>query len=326
MPAPASTGEMAEPNRARARAGIAYGLGASLIWGGYIAVTYQGTGAGLDAADLAFLRYAIAGLLLLPWLLRHDPLRLAGIGWRRGIVLAFLAGPPFVFIGASGFAFAPLAHSAVIQLGAVTLMGIVLSAVIAHERQGRRRAAGLAVIVAGLAVIAGPGLLDGGSQVWKGDLMFFTAGTMWALFTVFQRRWQAPALAATAVVSVLSGLVYAPLYLAWRGVSRLADVAPTVVLGQAVMLGVLSGVVALFAFGRTVEHLGPGRASLFPALAPGVAILIGIPLAGTVPTAWQVTGLLVLSSGLLQAIQASPRREPHRRETTACTRGCGGTR
>jgi len=288
----------------REHRGIAYGLGAALIWGGYIAVTHQGTDAGLDAADLALLRYSIAGLLLLPWLLRHDPLRLAGLGWAKGSVLALLAGPLFVLAGASGFAFAPLAHSAVIQLGAVTLMGIVLSALIAREPQGARRAVGLVVIVAGLAITAGPGLLGGGSQVWKGDLLFFTAGTMWALFTVFQRRWQAPALAATAVVSVLSGLVYSPLYLFWHGLSELAAVHPAILLGQAVMLGVLSGVVALFAYSRTVEYLGPGRASLFPALAPGIAILVGIPLSGEIPTPWQVAGLLVLSAGLLVAVHA----------------------
>jgi len=288
----------------RERVGVAYGLGASLIWGGYIAVTYHGASAGLMAADLAFLRYTIAGLLLLPWLLRHQPLQLVGIGWKRGIVLALLAGPPFVLVGASGFLFAPLAHSAVIQLGAVTLAGIVLSALVAGERQGRRRVTALVVIIAGLAITAGPGLVGGGSQAWKGDLLFFAAGTMWALFTVLQRRWQVPALAATTAVSVLSGLVYFPIYLAWRGFSGLAAVDPIYLLGQGIMLGVLSGVVALFAFGRTVEYLGPGRASLFPALAPGFAILIGIPLSGVMPTTWQIAGLFVLSSGLLLAIRA----------------------
>ena len=33
----------------------------------------------------------------------------AGIGWGRAIVLALLAGPPFMLVGTSGFQFAPLA-------------------------------------------------------------------------------------------------------------------------------------------------------------------------------------------------------------------------
>lgn len=106
----------------RERYGLAFGLFAAVIWGGYLAVTRQGIDAGLTAADLAFLRYATAGLLLLPWFISHQPLRLAGIGWPKGILLAVLAEPPFVLVGASGFAFAPLAHAAVIQLGALPLI------------------------------------------------------------------------------------------------------------------------------------------------------------------------------------------------------------
>lgn len=284
------------------RRGLVYGLLAALIWGGYIAVSHHGVNAGLSAADLALLRYSIAGLVLLPWLLCNRPLSLAGLGWMRGGVLALLAGPLFVIAGASGFTYAPLAHSAVIQLGTVSLMGIVLSALVAREPQGSRRIIGLAVIVGGLVITAGPGLSSGGSNVWKGDLLFAAAGTMWALFTVLQRRWQVSPLAATAVVSVLSGLIYSPLYFGWRGYSALAAAGPWVLIQQGLFLGLLSGVIALFAFARTVEYLGPGRASLFPALAPAIAMLAGIPISGEIPTTWQLLGLLVLSAGLLLAI------------------------
>lgn len=104
--------------------GILYGLITAVIWGGFITVSRQGIGAGLQADDLAFLRYLSAGILLLPWLLRNQPASLAGVGWPRGIVLTLLAGPLFVIIGASGYLFAPLAHGAVIQLGTLTLVGI----------------------------------------------------------------------------------------------------------------------------------------------------------------------------------------------------------
>jgi drug/metabolite transporter (DMT)-like permease len=287
----------------RERYGLFFGMCAAVIWGGYLAVTRQGISAGLTAADLSFLRYTTAGLIMLPWLLRHQPLQLGGIGWFRGSILALLAGPPFVLVGASGFTYAPLAHSAVIQLGTLTLMGIALSALITRERTTGRRLAGVAIIIAGLAITAGPALLDGGSQAWKGDLLFATAGSMWALFTVLQIRWRIPSLTATAVVSVLSGLVYAPVYLGSHGLSNLQRVDAAMLIQQAIVLGVLSGVVALFTFSRAVEYLGAARASLFPAFAPAIAILIGIPLAKEIPTAWQIAGLVVLSVGLLLAIR-----------------------
>ncbi|MEK7456341.1 MAG: DMT family transporter [Pseudomonadota bacterium] len=304
--APTALAEM-PPARRQERQGIVFGLVASLIWGGYIAVTHQGMSAGLTSWDLAFLRFAVAGIVLLPWWLSHAPLTLAGIGLMRGIVLALLAGPLFVLVGASGFLFAPLAHSAVIQLGMVTLMGILLARIFNAERQTGRRALGTAFIVAGLAVTAGPSLLLASSQAWKGDMLFALAGTMWAIFTVLQRRWKVDALAATATVSVVSALIYVPLYLFWKGGGRLLEVSPLLLLQQAVMLGVLAGGVALFAFGRAVQLLGAARASIFPALAPAVAILLGIPLSGTVPTPWQLAGLVTLSIGLLLGVQ-SPRK------------------
>jgi drug/metabolite transporter (DMT)-like permease len=293
------------PHQVRERYGIAFGIVAAVIWGAYLAVSRHGISVGLTAADLAFLRYTTAGVLLFPWLLRNGPISLGGIGWLKGGLLAILAGPLFVLVGASGFLFAPLAHSAVIQLGTLTLMGIVLSAIIIGERPGARRILGIAVIVIGLSATAGPAMLLGGSTAWKGDLLFACAGTMWALFTVLQRRWQIAPIAATAVVSVLSALFYAPAYLLMFGFAKLLSAGPVTLAQQVIVLGLLSGVVALFAFARAVEYLGPGRASFFPAAAPAIAILLGIPISGEIPNIWQIVGLLLLTAGLLLALQGS---------------------
>ncbi|WP_182849699.1 DMT family transporter [Pelagerythrobacter aerophilus] len=291
------------PCLTRDQEGYIWGAIAALIWGGFFAYSRLGIEAGLNAADLAFLRYGTAGALMLPWLLRRDVRSLGGVGWLRGAVFALLAGPLFVLVSAAGFAFAPLAHGAVIQLGTVTLMGTVLARAFLDERVGIMRAIGLAVIVAGLAITVGPGLLDGGSQAWKGDLLFAGAGLMWALFTLLQHRWSADPMATTAAISVLSLLVYAPAYLLIRGPQALIAAGPFMVMEFAIVLGVFSGIVSLFAFGRAVSCLGAARASLFPALAPGVAILLGVPLAGEMPTLTQVAGVVVLTAGLMLSIR-----------------------
>jgi drug/metabolite transporter (DMT)-like permease len=287
------------------RQGLAFGLLATVIWGGFLVVSRYGVGAGLRVTDLAFLRYLTAGLILLPWLLRHSPYRLAGVGWRKGASLAFLAGPLFIIVGASGYRFAPLAHAAVIQLGMLTLVSMLFTALVLGERPTLKRLAGLAIVVAGLAVTAGPGLLRGSSTAWIGDLLFALAGSMWALFSVLQRRWGVAPLAATAVVSVLSAVVYAPVYLATEGLRIFGTISPTVLLVEIVAQGVLSGVVALFAFSRAVQDLGASRAALFPALSPGVAILLGIPVTGEVPSLIQLTGLAILTMGLVVAVRGN---------------------
>lgn len=69
--------------------------------------------------------------------------------------------------------------------------------------------------------------------------------------------------------------------------------------------------VALEARRSAVQLLGPGRAAVFPALVPAVAILLGVPLVGEWPTLLQATGLAVVTSGLLIAIGSV--RLPYRR-------------
>lgn len=278
--------------------GLASGLAASLLWGLYLAMSRAGIVGGLAGLDIAVLRYGVAGLVMLPVFLGPGLALLRRIGWARGAALALLAGPPFVLAGVGGYAFAPLAHGALIQPATVTLASLALAALVLGERPGRARLLGVAVIVLGLAVVAGPGLFQGGAATPLGDAMFLAAGLMWAGFTVLSRRWGVAPLEGTAVVSVLSALALLPALALTGSLERLAALPAGVLLGQALVQGVLSGVVAVLAFTSAVRALGASRAAVFPALVPATAMLIGIPVAGEWPAPLQLLGLLVVLAGL----------------------------
>lgn len=282
--------------------GLALGLLAASIWGGYLAMARAGVSAGLHATDIAAIRYGVAGLIMLPWLVTHRVTTMQDIGMIRACVLVLLVGPLFILIGVGGYEFAPLAHGAVVQPAALTIGSIGLAYLVLGERPTRHRIIGIAVILAGLAVVAGPGLLTGSALTPLGDLMFASAGMMWALFSVISRRWGVSPVAGTAVVSVLSAAVYVPIYLLAVGADRLLATAPSMLLAQVIVQGVLSGVVAVIAFSKAVQLLGPGRAASFPAMVPAVAILLGIPVAGEIPTLLQFSGLVLVSIGLLVTI------------------------
>lgn len=289
----------ARPRLSPALQGMVWGAVAVAIWGVYLAFSRLSIRTGVAPADLAFVRYVTAGLIMLPWLLRHRPAGLAGIGWGRALGLSLVAGPLFILVGASGFHFAPLAHGAVVQPAAVTIGGLVLGAWLLRLYPSRAGVIGAAVIVAGLALVAGPGLLSGGVMALRGDALFAAAGVMWAAFAVLSRRWNVSPIAATAVVSVLSGAIYGPIYLTTTGLGALLAQPLTTLAEQILVQGVLSGVVAVFAFGRAVELLGAPRAAAFPAMVPAVAIVIGVPLTGEWPTALQIAGLMTVTLGLV---------------------------
>lgn len=282
--------------------GMLYGFAAVLIWGGYLAMARAGVVGGITAADFTLIRYGTAGLVMLPWLLRHQPQTMAGMGWGRAAALTLTAGPLFILLGVGGYAFAPLAHGAVAQPAAVVVFTTLLAALVLKERPGRMRLLGLGIVLLGIGVTAGPGLFQGTAMTPIGDAMFLGAGLLWAGFTILARRWGIKAIPATAAVSVLSAMIVVPLYAATTGFSHLLSIPASVLVPQILVQGVLSGVVAVICFTRAAEQLGAARAALFPALVPASAILLGIPLAAEWPDGMQLLGLGLVSLGLLVAM------------------------
>lgn len=282
--------------------GLGYGLAAVVMWASYLSFARAGVDAGLLPQDIVFLRFVTAGALLVPWLLRKGAATLVPIGWLRSLVLAALAGPLFILLGVAGYLYAPLAHGAVVQPVTVTLASMVIAWVVLGERLTPLRALGVGIIVVGLLLIASGKAGAGSDSTWIGDLLFVGAGLCWAVFTILLKRWNVGGLAATAVVSLLSAAVVAPSFLAFASFERLAAVDAGTLVGQVVVHGLFAGLLAVMAFGRAVQTLGASRAALFPALVPAVALLVGIPVVGELPTVRELAGAALASIGLVVAM------------------------
>ena len=265
------------------------------MWALYFVYARQAAQTGLLPIDVIVLRYGVAGLILLPWLVRKGLGDLGGVGWRRGIVLALMVGPLFLMFGAGGFLFAPLAHGAVIQPSTAALVATGIAILFLGEKLHAARIAGIVMVLGGIALIALAGSTSGAPGAWKGQLMFMAAGGCWAGFTILLRLWQLGAIAATAVASVLSAVVVVPGVLLFGTFDRLAALPTETLILQIVVHGVMAGVLAMVAYARSVALLGVGSAALFPAVVPAVALIMGIPLAGEVLA---TTGLAVALGGI----------------------------
>lgn len=291
---------------ASSRAGVAYGLCAALSWALHNVGTRFGLGQGFDTWDLTALRFAVAGLVLLPVLWRA-PRSLGGVGWRRGLVLTICAGPAFSLLLAGGLALTPIAHAATINPVVITLGSLGLAALFLRDRPGPAALAGVALVLAGLVMVTGFGgggaAPAGRAPSPLGDLLLLCSGLLWASYTVSLRRWSVPPVAATAAVSVLSLLAMVPAYLMARGTDRLlADPGATAL--QALVQGGFAGVAGVLTYSLAVRHLGAGRAGVFPSLVPTVVVLLGVPLLGEWPTATQAAGVAAATLGLVLAVAA----------------------
>ena len=239
---------------------------------------------GMTAMDLTLIRFVVAAVILFPVLVRSGLLSLAGIGWRRGMVLLATGGPLFILPQAAGYMFAPLAHGGVIAPATVTVFSTLLAALFLRERLSVAHIIGACLVIAGIVLISWHGLAaEPGSRTWIGDLLFIASSMLWGTFTVLVRGWRLHALRAIAVISVLSALVMIPLYLMVSGWAHFIHLPVGQVAVQALLQGNMQGAIGIVAYTHTIRVLGVSRAVLFPASVPAVSILIGIPVLGEIP-------------------------------------------
>jgi drug/metabolite transporter (DMT)-like permease len=284
--------------------GALFGLAAAAIWGLLQASARIAVTQGVTPFDLAALRFATAALILLPWLLTRGVGDMAGVGWRKAIVLALFIGPVFFLTNMGGYLFAPLAHGTVILPATFTVVGILFARLFFGEVINLNKAVGAGIVILGLLIISGPSFFHIEGRTLIGDAMFASAAFMWAGATTLVKRWKISPMQTTASVAVLSAAVYLPAYALLGLPQNLLALPVATVTYHAVVSGILAGIFAVLSFTRSVELLGPGKAAIYPALVPAFGILVGIPLTGEMPTALQFGGLALVSLGLLTAIGA----------------------
>jgi drug/metabolite transporter (DMT)-like permease len=297
-----------DASRAPPRAAFGYACGLVMAFGASIsfAAARAGVLAGLAPDDMIFGRFVVAGIAMLPLLIYWGLPGLAGIGWPRGLALLLTGGPLFAILQTAGYSFAPLAHGGVIAPSTVTIVSTFVAGFALSEALTRSHLAGAGLVLGGIVLISWQGVFDSapGERAWIGDALFLVSSILWAGFTLLIRVWRIDAVRATAVVAVLSLCVVVPIYLGYRGPARLAAVPGSAFVFQALLQGLLQSVITIMAFSRAVAILGVSRAVLFPAIVPAISVLIGIPALGEIPTALQIAGVVIVSTGMLVAVGA----------------------
>jgi drug/metabolite transporter (DMT)-like permease len=278
-------------------------LCAVLIYGTNFAISRHGILNGLTPNDMAALRFAGAGLLLLPFFLRWGVRDCAGLGWGRGIAVTVMSGVPLTMLMMYGLKFSPAAHGATITPGTVTVIGVIGSALLFGNRPPPLALAGIGVVLGGLACIGAAAGVSGSSSILLGDAMFLCAGLVWGFYPLMLQSWKIDSLRATAALSVLSALVFLPFYAASGG-GNLAQVPLWIVLAHGFNQAVLNVIVGLWLWGYAVKEVGAAYSGRFPPLIPVIGTLSAIPLVGEWPGTLQWAGVALIVTGLLVAARA----------------------
>jgi drug/metabolite transporter (DMT)-like permease len=275
--------------------GALYGLAAVSIWSGWIVVARLGLRTSLTPWDIAALRFGVAGLILLPYLLRRG-LALNRLGWIGLAAIVLGGGAPVLFANV-GLLYAPAAHAGALFPGVMPLAVAILAAAILHEPFTGAKKIGFVLILLGVLGIAwgmGGGL---GSAPTIGHALFLGAALAWACYTVAMRRAQLDGLHAAAITAVGALILYVPVYLFAEGASFAKASWGDLAL-QAFVQGLLTAIVSLVFYGRAVSILGASSGAAFAALSPAMTAVMAIPILGEWPPATDWIAIATISAGV----------------------------
>jgi drug/metabolite transporter (DMT)-like permease len=280
--------------------GYAGGTITVLIWATWFLVTRHSATTPLGSIDIGLIRFGIPAIALAPiWmktglLPKAVPLHLLAI---------MVSGSGAIFFLLTTFAIhsTPAASSGILLGGSMPLATALIGAALFRERPDGTRIAGLVAIVAGVLILLTRSLADA-SLPWTSVVLLPAGALLWASYTHAFRRSGLTAVQASALIAVWSFLIMGALALIF-GIS-LPQVPLQEIGLQTLSQGILSGLVAMVAYGTAVRTLGGTQAAAFTALTPvlatlGGGLLLGEQIGVTEVSAAVITGIgVALSTGI----------------------------
>lgn len=265
-----------------------------LIWATWVVATRHTAATPLGTIDIGLIRYGVPAILLAPVWLRTGLLP-KGVPLRLVVVMVAGAGALFFQITAAALHVTPAAPGGILLGGSMPLATALIGMVLFGERPDRMRLAGLGAIVSGVVILLAASLQKSGMTM-TGFVLLPLGAVLWAGFTHAFRRSGLSALEGAALVAAWSFLIHLGLAAVF-GTHLAAASLPDLAL-QAASQGILSGLVATFAYGTAIRALGGSQAAAFTAITPVLATLGGAVFLGESFGAAEMAAALVVGAGV----------------------------
>jgi len=250
---------------------------------------------------LAFVRWAGASLLLLPFALR--PLRRDWSAivkaWKPVLVLGLLGVGAFNALLYSGLRYTTATNGLLLQAAipaAVVLFDRLFFAVKSPPLQNL----GVLCSIAGVATVVFEGDPSRALRLHFGfgDLLILASVIVWALYTVLLRL--RPAIAPTSFVAVtffIGALAMAPFFINDIASGERIVFTPKVI-GAFAYVAVLPSIVSYFIFNAATQTVGPARAGLAITLMPIFGAFLSAALLGEKLHVYHFAGMAMILFGI----------------------------
>lgn len=281
----------------------------ALFWAGNM-VMGRGIRADVPPVALAFWRWALALLMLLPFALpdlrRQWPQLKAG--WPAVLVLGLLGVG-----GYNTFAYFALQHttatSATLLNSFIPIATIAFAFLFFGRRLARPEAIGVVVSMIGVVVLVSRGELAvlTGLQLNRGDLWMLLAVGVWGLYTV-GLQWRPAGVSPMllfAAFTVVGLAALAPVY-AWEIASgQHINPSPMAITGI-LYVAIFPGFLGYLFYNAGVAAVGPARGALFIHLMPVFATVLAAIFLGERPYPYHFAGITLVLAGIALATRTRP--------------------
>lgn len=276
---------------------------------------------------LALLRYAIGFVCLGPFAFQIFRQFVANPGIKRSLFATFSGVKDLLAMAALGIGqFAVLiallnfglqhvgAARAALIFSLFPLLTLLLSAALGRERVTGALAAGVVLSIAGVALSLVPRLGAPHTGHWWGELAVLASAGVGALCSVLYRPYlqRYPTVPVSAFAMGASVLFLVPLALVEGGAARVAVLGPAA-WGVLAFIGVSSGA-GYFAWLYALKHESPTRVTVFLALNPVTAAVLGALLLAEPVDPWTLAAMACIGVGLWLATLRAPAGRKHKTE------------
>lgn len=253
---------------------------------------------------LAFWRWTLGALLVLPFAWRHlrADAPVLKRQWKIVLLLTVLGigvFNTFLYIGLN----TTTALNAVMMQSSMPVLIVLMSLALFGDRVSALQAVGIAVSLAGATTLIARGdpavLL--GLQLNAGDLWIFAAVLCYAAYTaLLRRRPNVHGLSFIVATFAAGALTLLPFYV-WETVGgRPMPVTPAA-LGAVVYVALFPSILAYLCFNRSVALVGANTAGLAIHLIPVFGSLLAILFLGEQPHLYHGVGIALIAVGIVLA-------------------------
>jgi drug/metabolite transporter (DMT)-like permease len=262
----------------------------------------------LSPSVVVFVRCALGAALLLPFALRQGGLaRTVRTHWKPMLAFAVIeiVGPWWTLTDAERHL---SSSTAGLLIAGVPIVAVLLARFFgAQERVGARRITGLALGLAGVAVLTVPHL-TGGDARSLAEVLVTVVGYATAPLIAARYLKDVPTLQLITPCLILAAVVYAPAAF----LTRPATLPSGEVLAALAGLGVVCTAIAFVAFLELIKEIGPTRAGVITYVNPAVAVAAGALFLGEDLTLGIGVAFTLILAGSVLATATAPKRDVRR--------------